>query len=103
MVDRKLVRSNTAGPQHSPQGGCKGASWWSLDLGPSHRLACNYYTLRHDASVAYLRHWVLQVSSHLTSDLISYGRLQMINMFDKLFNMGQWQITNVWCMLACCW
>ncbi|KAK9794943.1 hypothetical protein WJX73_004115 [Symbiochloris irregularis] len=63
MVDSKLVRSNAAGPQHSPgKGGTAGGSWWSLDLGPAHRLACNYYTLRHDASVAYLRSWVLQGS-----------------------------------------
>jgi hypothetical protein len=32
-----------------------------MDLGPHHRLICNHYTLRHDASADFLRSWVLQV------------------------------------------
>ena len=59
MVDSRLSRSNMAGPRQT--GGDARASWWSLDLGQHHRLACNYYTLRHDASSAFLRNWVLQV------------------------------------------
>lgn len=60
MAGSKLVRSNLAGPQHVP-GSSSHTSWWLLDLGPHHRLACNYYSLRHDASNAFLRSWVLQV------------------------------------------
>eukprot|EP00884_Botryococcus_braunii_P002666 jgi/Botrbrau1/123/Bobra.0022s0109.1 len=40
-----------------------GCSWWLLDLGPSVRLHCNYYTLRHDGSWDYLRCWALQGSN----------------------------------------
>lgn len=38
-------------------------TWWQLDLGPSHRLVCNYYTLRQDGSEDYARNWVLQGSA----------------------------------------
>lgn len=37
------------------------SSWWLLDLGPDIRLLPNYYTLRHDGSLDYLRSWSLQV------------------------------------------
>uniref|UniRef100_A0A1D2AD73 BACK domain-containing protein n=2 Tax=Auxenochlorella protothecoides TaxID=3075 RepID=A0A1D2AD73_AUXPR len=37
-------------------------SWWSLDLGPRHQLACSAYTLRHDKSHDPLRSWTLQAS-----------------------------------------
>lgn len=38
-------------------------SWWSLDLGPRHQLACSAYTLRHDKSHDPLRSWTLQVKT----------------------------------------
>lgn len=31
---------------------------------PPGRLLCNYYTMRHDGSNDFPRHWVLQVSGH---------------------------------------
>jgi hypothetical protein len=42
------------------------STWWQLDLGPQHRLLCNYYTIRHDGSQdGFVRSWVLQVSRNL--------------------------------------
>ncbi|GBF97048.1 hypothetical protein Rsub_09521 [Raphidocelis subcapitata] len=40
-------------------------TWWLVDLGPPHRLLCNYYTMRHDGSSDFPRHWVLQASNDL--------------------------------------
>ena len=57
LVAGGFLRHNAAGP---PAGGGGGGAWWQLDLGPRHRLACNHYTLRHDASAAYARSWALQ-------------------------------------------
>jgi hypothetical protein len=38
------------------------STWWQLDLGPQHRLLCNYYVMRHDGShEGFVRSWVLQV------------------------------------------
>jgi hypothetical protein len=38
------------------------STWWQLDLGPQHRLLCNYYVIRHDGSQeGYARSWSLQV------------------------------------------
>jgi len=59
LVAGGFLRHNAAGPPAGGSGGGGGA-WWQLDLGPRHRLACNHYTLRHDASAAYARSWVLQ-------------------------------------------
>ncbi|KAK9831854.1 hypothetical protein WJX81_001923 [Elliptochloris bilobata] len=56
LVSGGFLRHNAAGP---PSGGGGGA-WWQLDLGARHRLACNHYTLRHDASPAFPRSWGLQ-------------------------------------------
>jgi hypothetical protein len=42
------------------------STWWQLDLGPQHRLLCNYYTIRHDGSQdGFVRSWVLQVTGDL--------------------------------------
>lgn len=67
LVDSRLARSNLASPCAMADG--TRASWWCLDLGPHHRLACNYYTLRHDASNAFLRNWDLQVRPALHPQL----------------------------------
>ena len=37
------------------------ATWWSLDL-RQHRLACNYYSIRHDDSDNFVRSWNLEGS-----------------------------------------
>lgn len=58
LVDGRFLRNNFAGPRL--EGGAP-AAWWLLELGPRSALMCNYYTLRHDASAAFLRNWVLQV------------------------------------------
>eukprot|EP00249_Psilotum_nudum_P017129 c26176_g2_i2 orf=223-2589(-) len=38
------------------------STWWKIDLGGEHQLRCNYYTLRQDGSVNYLRSWNIQGS-----------------------------------------
>ena len=58
LVDGRFLRANWAGPRL--EGGVP-CTWWLLDLGPAHALACNYYTLRHDASANFLRSWAFQV------------------------------------------
>jgi len=41
------------------------STWWQLDLGPQHRLLCNYYVIRHDGSnEGFVRSWALQVYYH---------------------------------------
>ena len=57
LVSGSFLRQNAAGP---PAGGGSRGAWWQLHIGPRHRLACNHYTLRHDASAAFARSWVLQ-------------------------------------------
>ena len=54
VVSGNFLRNNMAGPG-------KSGTWWMVDLGRQHRLICNYYLLRHDASTDYPRDWVLQV------------------------------------------
>lgn len=54
LVGRSFLRLNQAGPG-------RGGTWWLVDLGPDHRLICNYYTLRQDASFDFPRDWYLQV------------------------------------------
>lgn len=56
VVSGKLLRANAAGPRR-----CDGCTFWQADLGPRHRLMCNYYTMRHDTSPNYPRSWALQV------------------------------------------
>lgn len=58
LVSGGFLRHNAAGPPTGNGGG--GGAWWQLDLGARHRLACNHYTLRHDASPAFPRSWALQ-------------------------------------------
>lgn len=59
LVSRNFVRVLSAGPRRQND---VSETWWALDLGPDARLACNCYTLRHDASEAFLRSWELQGS-----------------------------------------
>ena len=55
LTSRKFVRVNVACPSRD------GAIWWQADLGVHHSLACNYYTVRADASGNFLHDWELQV------------------------------------------
>ncbi len=58
LVGLNFARINFAAARL--EGGTR-ATWWSLDLGPGRALACNYYTLRADASYNFPRCWTLQV------------------------------------------
>jgi len=55
LTSHKFVRVNTACPNRD------GDVWWQIDLGMHHSLACNYYTVRADASGILLHEWELQV------------------------------------------
>ncbi len=55
VVSGNFLRNNAASQQRD------GGTWWRMDLGAHHRLMCNYYTMRHDASPDYPRSWALQV------------------------------------------
>lgn len=55
LTSRKFVRVNMACPSRD------GATWWQADLGVHHSLACNYYTVRADASGNFQHDWELQV------------------------------------------
>lgn len=59
IVGRQPLHTNYAGPRVDRGAPC---AWWALDLGPQHRLVCNHYSLRHDASPAFPRDWALQGS-----------------------------------------
>ncbi|KAK9833216.1 hypothetical protein WJX74_010670 [Apatococcus lobatus] len=61
LVGGGFQRINFAGPRRQPDG--SHVAWWSLDLGPHHRLACNHLTLRHDGTQEFLRSWTLQASN----------------------------------------
>ncbi|XP_024518354.1 BTB/POZ domain-containing protein At2g30600 [Selaginella moellendorffii] len=37
-------------------------SWWRVDLGPDHKLMCNYYSVRQDGSTNFARNWTFQGS-----------------------------------------
>jgi hypothetical protein len=82
IVSGQFLNTSYAGPRYirgcpAPAGDvaaaartCSGSSstmpstWWQLDLGPQHRLLCNYYTIRHDGSHdGFVRSWVLQVGT----------------------------------------
>ena len=54
VVSGNFLRLNLAGPS-------KTGTWWQINLGPGHRLICNYYTLRHDGSSEFPLCWALQV------------------------------------------
>lgn len=59
VVSGQFVRTSYAGPQFiagTP------TTWWMVDLGPQHRLICNYYTMRQDGSQDFVRNWVMQGS-----------------------------------------
>lgn len=60
LVSRQYQGTSFAGP--SFEGG-RPSSWWKIDLGESHQLMCNHYTLRQDGSVNYIRSWSLQGST----------------------------------------
>jgi hypothetical protein len=78
-VSGQFLNTSFAGPRYirAPQQPASGtaaaaaaaaspSTWWQLDLGPQHRLLCNYYTIRHDGSQdGFVRSWVLQVGSLL--------------------------------------
>ncbi|CAL8466648.1 g6184 [Coccomyxa elongata] len=57
VVSGNFLRNNAASQQRD------GGTWWRMDLGAQHRLMCNYYTMRHDASPDYPRNWALQASN----------------------------------------
>lgn len=59
IVSHQFLRTSFAGPRYQSGQPC---TWWLIDLGPDHRLLCNYYTLRQDGSTDFARHWVLQVT-----------------------------------------
>lgn len=79
LVSGQFLNTSFAGPRYirtPQQPAAAGASaaaaaatpstWWQLDLGPQHRLLCNYYTIRHDGSQdGFVRSWVLQGSNDL--------------------------------------
>jgi hypothetical protein len=81
LVSGQFLNTSFAGPRYiratqQPAAGSTAAAaaaaaaspstWWQLDLGPQHRLLCNYYTIRHDGSQdGFVRSWVLQVSRNL--------------------------------------
>jgi hypothetical protein len=51
-----------AGHGSSSSSSSQPSTWWQLDLGPQHRLLCNYYVIRHDGSQeGFARSWALQV------------------------------------------
>ncbi|KAI5075302.1 hypothetical protein GOP47_0009378 [Adiantum capillus-veneris] len=60
LVSRQYQGTSFAGPSFEGGHPC---SWWKIDLGESHQLMCNHYTLRQDGSVNYVRSWSLQGSS----------------------------------------
>ncbi|MCO5582625.1 hypothetical protein L7F22_036523 [Adiantum nelumboides] len=60
LVSRQYQGTSFAGPSFKDGHPC---SWWKIDLGESHQLMCNHYTLRQDGSVNYIRSWSLQGSS----------------------------------------
>lgn len=53
-----------SGSSSSSSSSASPSTWWQLDLGPQHRLLCNYYVIRHDGSQeGYARSWCLQVGA----------------------------------------
>ena len=61
LTSLKFVRINMACPNRD------GEIWWQADLGVRHSLACNYYTVRADASGNFPHDWELQVCFRLFS------------------------------------
>lgn len=59
LVSRRYQATSFAGPCIEDG---KISAWWKVDLGEAHQLMCNYYTLRLDASMGYIRSWSLQGS-----------------------------------------
>jgi hypothetical protein len=66
LTSRKFVRVNMACPNR------QGASWWQADLGVHHSLACNYYTVRADASGNFIHDWELQVLCYPLAPVFAY-------------------------------
>ncbi|KAL3505492.1 hypothetical protein ACH5RR_035333 [Cinchona calisaya] len=66
FTDPKVLASRTyqgtsfAGPRMEDG---RNTSWWMVDIGTGHQLMCNYYTLRQDGSMAFMRYWNFQGSS----------------------------------------
>lgn len=79
LVSGQFLNTSFAGPRYvrlppsattssgtsigsSSGSGSTPSTWWQLDLGPKHRLLCNYYCIRHDGShEGFARSWALQV------------------------------------------
>ncbi|GLJ43820.1 hypothetical protein SUGI_0912350 [Cryptomeria japonica] len=59
LASRKYQATSFAGPQLEDGKLC---AWWKVDLEKGHKLMCNYYTLRQDGSMGYIRSWSLQGS-----------------------------------------
>ncbi|PRQ27348.1 putative chromatin remodeling & transcription regulator BTB-POZ family [Rosa chinensis] len=59
LVSRSYQGTSFAGPQIEDG---RNNTWWMVDIGADHQLICNYYTLRHDGSRAYMRYWNFQGS-----------------------------------------
>lgn len=62
VVGGKFPRTNYAGPRYEDG---QPVTWWMIDLGEAHQLSCNYYVIRHDDSMDFIRHWALQGSVDL--------------------------------------
>ncbi|KAH9297739.1 hypothetical protein KI387_029421 [Taxus chinensis] len=59
LVSRRYQATSLAGPCIEDGKLC---AWWKVDLDKDHQLMCNYYTLRQDGSMGYIRSWSLQGS-----------------------------------------
>ncbi|XP_078177941.1 BTB/POZ domain-containing protein isoform X1 [Carex rostrata] len=59
LVSRTYQATCFAGPRMEDGRNC---SWWMVDLGQDHQLMCNYYTVRQDGSMTFMRNWALQGS-----------------------------------------
>lgn len=75
LLSGNFLPNNFAGPRLEGGPGGQLASWWVIDLGPGHSLVPNYYTLRHDGSLDFLRNWVLQVCGVAAAALICRAQI----------------------------
>ncbi|KAK6116169.1 hypothetical protein DH2020_008438 [Rehmannia glutinosa] len=60
LVSRSYQGTSFAGPRMEDG---RNTAWWMVDIGHSHQLMCNYYTLRQDGSRAFIRNWCFQGST----------------------------------------
>ncbi|KAL7127865.1 hypothetical protein ABFS83_14G279000 [Erythranthe nasuta] len=59
LVSRSYLGTSFAGPRMENG---RNTAWWMVDIGHSHQLMCNHYTLRQDGSRAFMRNWNFQGS-----------------------------------------